>query len=145
VASTLPCSSCNALTTSTVCTFHSWTQPDRQSTRHLPPALQTWLVINLKNNFRTEINNFSCAQSDLERCDETKNGEHSAASSILTNPSSPETSSEIKSLLLRKEELTRTHQSQDWHRMQAQVGFYIIFYVEHKNFSPQFQILTFKS
>jgi hypothetical protein len=69
----------------------------------------------------------------LERCDETKNGEHSVASSILTNPSSPETSSEIKSLLSRKEELTKTHQSQQWHRQQAQVGNNSIFYMNFTN------------
>jgi len=65
---------------------------------------------------------FFYSQSDLERTNETKNGDHSTPSIIPTSPCSPETSSEIKSLLSRKEELTRTHQNQEWQRQQAQVG-----------------------
>jgi hypothetical protein len=77
-----------------------------------PPATSLADMVSQKSEKKSGLKLiFLCVlQSDLERCDETKNGEHSIASSILTNPSSPETSSEIKSLLSRKEELTRTHQ-----------------------------------
>ncbi|XP_059482127.1 telomerase-binding protein EST1A isoform X2 [Neocloeon triangulifer] len=59
--------------------------------------------------------------SDLERkltANDVENGEAVATKMTPTSPS--ETSSEIKSLLSRKEELTRAHQMHERHRQQAQ-------------------------